>query len=334
MNAKRLTRLTVIAPGIRRALTTQDAKERLPALERLLARGHCQRQPAVEPTFQTLEKWQLDVARVLRSEPLPSAPVSALGVELAPRTGTWLQAEFVHVAAGLDHLILVPLPAEQSLDVAAQIELSASLAAHLQEEGYEWLHARTDHFLHTANTLRIETCAPHAASRLAFADAMPRGADGARLRRLMTELQMQLHEHPVNQRRERAGLLAANAVWLWGAGVQPLALRSEGEIAWGQAYADDPYVRGLHRLCERECAAVPSNADALLNQAAGNALVLLHCTSLATLDSDWLAPLERALHGGRIEQLELILDDIHLSTDRWSRWRLWRRVLPVAEVFA
>ena len=38
------------------------------------------------------------------------------------------------------------------------------------------------------------------------------------MRRLMTELQMLLHEHPVNEARAARGVPTVNAVWLWGGG--------------------------------------------------------------------------------------------------------------------
>ena len=49
-------------------------------------------------------------------------------------------------------------------------------------------------------------------------DFMPSGRDGARIRSLMNEIQMLLHEHPVNLRRERARQLPVNGWWLWGFG--------------------------------------------------------------------------------------------------------------------
>ncbi len=44
---------------------------------------------------------------------------------------------------------------------------------------------------------------------------LPDGEDSGQLRRLMTELQMLLHAHPVNEERERLGKLPVNSLWFW-----------------------------------------------------------------------------------------------------------------------
>ena len=51
-------------------------------------------------------------------------------------------------------------------------------------------------------------------------DYMPSGPDGALVRSLMNEIQMVLHEHPVNESRARRNEPVINAVWLWGFGAR------------------------------------------------------------------------------------------------------------------
>jgi hypothetical protein len=214
------------------------------------------------------------------------------------------------------------------IDDLAQRELEAHLAGLTREDGYEWLSAGAAHFLHTNTPVHAETCAPEAAARMPLVEVMPRGEDARALRRLMTELQMQLHEHPVNAQRERAGLLAANSVWLWGLGAQT----SRANVQLPTAFTDDPFVRGLYRSHSQSCEPLPRDGAALASQAAGEVVVLLHCDALPDFDARWLAPLERAVNAGRVEQLELILDDMILTTNRWHRWRWWRSARPLAEM--
>ncbi len=59
---------------------------------------------------------------------------------------------------------------------------------------------------------------------------MPEGAQAAPLRRLQNEMQMLLYTHPVNDRRQAAGLLAVNSFWVSGAGALPTATLSPSDM--------------------------------------------------------------------------------------------------------
>lgn len=91
---------------------------------------------------------------------------------------------------------------------------------------------------------------------------------GARLlRRLQNEVQMRLHEHPLNAAREAQGLLPVNSVWLSGCGVRqrvaaPAGLRVD-DCLRGPALADDwaAWARAWQALDAGPVAAL-SGADA------------------------------------------------------------------------
>lgn len=68
------------------------------------------------------------------------------------------------------------------------------------------------------------------------------GAGARLLRRLQNEVQMLLHEHPLNQERERRGLLAVNSIWCSGAGApqpRPAAVPQIDERLRRHALAGD-----------------------------------------------------------------------------------------------
>jgi hypothetical protein len=331
----KITRLTVIADGYRQKLHAAPAEHRSPAVERLIARGTRHARNPHEPVFASIEPWQRRLMDVLGLAPdfYPSAAVSAMGAGLDAFAGHWLHADFAHLAAGLDHLILVPLIGEQQLDASARDGLRAAVASHVSAEGYTWRTAGLSEFLYTVHPLVCDLCAPGVASRLPLVEAMPRGIDGGRLRRLMTELQMQLHEHPVNEARARQGLLAANAVWLWGAGEMPHA---SSTIRLPVAFSDEPYVRGVYRVHQQDSHELPATLQGILAQVAQaeHVLVVMNDGTAADLESNWFAPIERALSGRLIERAELWFDDLHVSADRWSGLRRWRRIEPVKSLFA
>ena len=56
---------------------------------------------------------------------------------------------------------------------------------------------------------------------------LPAGPEGRRWRALFNEAQVLLHQHPRNAARMAAGRAPVNAVWPWGGGVLPHAVRSD-----------------------------------------------------------------------------------------------------------
>jgi hypothetical protein len=70
---------------------------------------------------------------------------------------------------------------------------------------------------------------------------MPAGAGAASFHRLQSEIQMLLHEHPVNEARRQRGQLVINTLWLWGGG-------TAGEVVTTKLPAlvgDDPLFQGF-----------------------------------------------------------------------------------------
>ena len=132
--------------------------------------------------------------------------------------GSWCVAQPVHLAAGLDHLRLAPL-AQAGLTEDEASELGARVSSHFgTDELTVAAFVQGAWLLRFARSIDCSTQPPDAVVGHNVHDFMPAGRDGARIRSLMNEIQMLLHEHPVNQRRERARQLPVNGWWLWGFG--------------------------------------------------------------------------------------------------------------------
>lgn len=156
---------------------------------------------------------------------------------------------------------------------------------------------------------------------------MPRGRDAPALRRLLTELQMLLHEHPVNVERLRRGLPEINAVWLHGAG----AIGELQRYALPQAFGDDLYLRGIYRLNEGEVTAAPVDAQALLARLQSRAVAVVAADDVDVLEAAWIAPLARALAAGSLARLEIVIDRWDVTVARHSLLKFWRRPRAPAE---
>jgi hypothetical protein len=144
---------------------------------------------------------------------------------------------------------------------------------------------------------------------------LPQGAEGRAWRVLLNEVQVLLHQHPLNAARQARGLAPVNSVWLWGAGRLPKQLHS----AFAGVVGNDEL---LHALAAR--AGIP--ASPLSRESAAGALAgwLLDLQGLPAeeLARDWW-PVVQSLAQRQA------LHFAFASGERWwwrprHRWRFWR----------
>lgn len=207
------------------------------------------------------------------------------------------------------------------MNAAERSSLDPIFAEHLQSIGFE-LHAAHDEWLlRSGAPLKLQTVTPEFAAANPSSDILPRGADAGPIRRLMTEMQMLLHEHPVNERRQQRGAPAINAVWVCGEGI----LHDVSSVSLPAGYGEDPFLRGIYRLHDQAVGAKPADATSLLAQLRGPTVAVIDAPDLQSLETRWLAPLGRALLGGAMSKLMLMFDEWQVSIDRTDLFKLWRR---------
>lgn len=137
-------------------------------------------------------------------------------------------------------------------------------------------------------------------------------------RRLFTEVQTELHEHPVNRARRERGAPPCTALWFWGGGRLPPALTSD----LGQVLSTDPLLQAMTGLAGAELLAVGA-ADAAGFRFAPQSLLDLGHGKLQDETWDGLLGL---LHGRRVDALQLLFSSgERLRLRRAHRWRFWRR---------
>lgn len=139
--------------------------------------------------------------------------------------------------------------------------LLRDLAAAVADEGVRFVPLHRYRFLLVLDggrTLRVATAPPHAAFGKAVREVYPKGADAARLERILDRSRKVLAEHEINRVRIDLGENPANFVWLWGEGadedVPPFAARygCRGVCVAGAALA-----RGVARKVGFDVADVP-----------------------------------------------------------------------------
>lgn len=323
----RIDHLTLIVPGMLSALRADYARSgvmsALPGLEATLRSGELA--PDWSPDdlhFARLDPWQTALLRALGENcyerGLDSAALSWCGEGRAARAGTYLHLQPVHLAAGMDrlHLSAVRMNADE------RAQLAESLIAPLGAAGFELQVGDDDAwYAWSAAQLDLVTYSPHTGFGSRVYDIMPAGADGAQLRRLMTEIQMLWHGHGVNVQRERRGEPPVNGAWFWGAGSQETGVISDASV-----FASRPYAQGLSELLHFRCAALPTALDDLLSQPADKIIAVLDEAAPSVQDARWLQPLSSALRRGAVKRIDLRMDHWRIAA-HGGVWHNMKRIL-------
>jgi hypothetical protein len=225
-------------------LAPSDISSRLPMLSRLGVHAEPVALPAEDRTLPrelAHDRW---LRRRLDARTIAPGAMSAVR-RLAPHGeafGGWL-VEPVHFHLGRDHVILLAgaardLSPEHAHALMGAIEplLAGESLAMTVLDPETWLLAGRS----SDASLSLECASAEAAAGRNIEGYLPDGPDARRYRRLLNEIQMTWHEHPVNAEREARGSRAINGIWLSGP-VSPPAL-----AAWRAAQAD-----GTARIDER-----------------------------------------------------------------------------------
>jgi len=150
----------------------------------------------------------------------------------------------VHIRAEPDHALVHSAHA-LNLGQSESEALLATLNQHFEEDEIEFLAGNHNRWYITGvdgSELQTQPLARVADRNMTgFIDA---GQQPQAWRQLITEVQMILHDHPVNLDRMEKNLLPINSVWCWGGHAPPEGL----DPGLQRIFADDAFTRGLARL--------------------------------------------------------------------------------------
>ncbi len=181
-----------------------------------------------------------------------------------------------------------------------------------------------------------------------IAEALPRGAAAAALRRFLSEIEMWLHGQELNEARRRRGEPPVTTLWPWGAEGQSLPLERREAPATPPALGSDAWLGGLWQLLGGVCRPLPARFEDVAATARASGAVLVVelgrelqgdaqrtlADAMAHLDARFVSPALDALRRGEIAGVTLIANDMLLRLHRRSHLRLWRRGRAGLESFA
>lgn len=238
--------ITVYAPGLLgpyagQANWSAEDWPCLPLLERVLSRANrlpdC---PCDSNDYQNLFNY-FDLSS---TEPLPLAALCLLAEGRDPQQDCWMRLD--PVALHADNVDIVLLGHEElALSEAEADSLLEPLQPLLDEWSVSLLHTTPHHwYVCLPKGESLSTTPLSQIKGLAISEHMPAGDDYLKWHRLMNEVQMLWHGHPVNEQRQQVGQLTINSVWPWGCGVLP----DKSQANFDVVYSDDLVTQGLAAL--------------------------------------------------------------------------------------
>lgn len=305
-------RIDLVVPGLVwpnsgvNGLTTGLA---LPALERLLGLGRVAQHGRMPIDAWLGKAFELPVGR------LPLGNLRRLGETTlpAPEAGMhYLCADPVNLHFAREHLLLSALP-EHEITAAEADELAESLNAFFVPldgdiAGFE-VATPERWYLKLAKAPQTQFFALDDVIGRPVSQFMPEGADSRHWQHLSNEVQVLLHNHPINQAREAAGRRPVNSVWLWGDGD---ALPAPARLpAW--ALGNSLLGRGLARalgVSRSDATGLPDgDAVIVVDELLRPSLFLELGTwreQLQRIEQVWFAPLLAALKARRVSHLHIV----------------------------
>lgn len=330
---------TLYAPGLfgpavdYTRLTAHDWPQ-LDILAKCLSRA--QQQPFISGSMET------DIFNLLTGQAVPVIPMAALRQFPQPATGNDWCCDPVYVQLDRDQILLTDNQLlELNEDEATQ--LLASLNQHFSEIGLQFTAIEPHAWvMQQQQAWRLQTHALSSAIWQDVAQYSPQGQQASVWQSTLNEIQMLLHQHPVNLAREAQGRMMVNSVWLWGDGELPPPPTDTDKLV----YTDNANVQIICDWAGVVCLPLPlqltaedfkqSNTIVIEQRLATSTRqrdVLAYLQDLYRLQQNILQPLLFFLDNRTLDEVVLVTDgafSYRLTRQLLRRW--WKRVTPMPAI--
>lgn len=269
---------------------------------------------------------------LLETPDYPIAAIAANADGLTVDDAYWLRADPVHLLLQRDSFSLSePAPLQVAREHAELI--IASLNQHFSQDGMTFCIGNSGAwYLRLKQRPEIQTTLPSVAMDRNIYQFMPQGAAASAWVSYLNEIQMLLHDHPVNIQRESKHQAAVNSVWLSGGGFMPQTITAESGI--DLFVANSPLYHGLAQWSGLSVRPVEEPLPKILQHIDVHLHARLELPGQHLSDDINFAVLWDALRARKIEQLTLNLGCYETTLVATIRpvetYKFWRRSKPVA----
>lgn len=248
--------------------------------------------------------------------PLPAAALTREHLVHDAGADLWLSADPAWVQPEMNGARLLAC-GQLQLEQAEAEALAEPLLPLFEEVGMQLKLSTPDrwHLKLPADTSLPSFDAPEQALGDDLAQHLPQGPQGLRWRVLMNDIQVILHQHPLNQQRPTRGLAPVNSLWLWGGGRLPNVV----ETGLSAVISDDLLVQAL---ASRAGIQTQTRSPGRLSNPQAGSLLDLQDLPASEITATWWPALQTLLASQPV--------DLHFSSgERWQhrplhRFRFWR----------
>ena len=257
--------------------------------------------------------------------PYPETGLGALRMwgQTGDRPTVWIAAaDPVYLEPRLDHLCLHAQDIE-SVPAADLRLLIDHLQATLGEsEGYGFARLGACGYLRAGEPIATASMPPYVVHQDMPNEYMPSGDEAGSYRNLVSEVEMSLHDHEVNERRVAEGRQPINCFWLWGGGYAP----EQETVPHPPLFANDPLLVGHWMSKTGVVANWPGDIPSCVEASVAGFVAVVPEHDNAEILERCLRDLRELLHSGRLSRLTLMFrDGVETTVEPGHRWRVWRR---------
>ena len=230
------------------------------------------------------------------------------------------------------------LAANESLNLSQSeaLEIIDDLNSHFFQDGLQ-VHYHSEHQWLLSGELDLVTAGMSDAMYQNIHEFQPKGKDESRWRSIITEVQMLLHLHPVNQKRMEKGELTVNSLWIWGKG-KPLKIDKQVNIV----FSNDTFSKCVANTLNIKHMALAGSMDE--RDVKNNDSLFIYTEQLKAVKSndvfswfDWLRLFDSTVLRSLLDMLQRgEIDEINLKSDTFAVsvvmkdlkkpfWRIFRR---------
>jgi len=323
--------LTLLIEDLGRLAAAIPPDFRLPALERAWRRGRPCGFPVPAPNHLRFALFGI--------ESDGSLPIAAL-TQVNDRSARldddfyWLRVDPVTVWADMARVFMTRY-GFADLDPYERNEIENCVRSVLSEEGMDLRGEHPERWcIALGEQLEFGFTPLDEALGMDLADVLPDHPEAHYWRRVLNEIQVALHNNPVNVRRRAAGRPEVNSVWFWGGGFMPSAaphylldtVYSDDAVSRGLAIINDCRLKRLEESLELDFA--NDGQAVLIDWVPGQSGAEQEALRIESLAARLLELADRG-------RLALTLYDGNgqgSSYGATSRYRFWRRGMPLARV--